>query len=103
MKQRPIAPDRLPDLLRAMPKAELHMHIEGSLEPELIFAMGQRNGVALNHPSIDALRSAYVFNNLQEFLDIYHAGTTVLKTEQDFYDMACAYLARAQADNVLHA
>ena len=98
----PIATDRLPALLRAMPKAELHMHIEGSLEPELIFAMGQRNGVALNYPSVDALRSAYVFNNLQEFLDIYHAGTTVLKTEQDFYDMTCAYLARAQADNVLH-
>jgi adenosine deaminase len=99
----PIAAERLPALLRAMPKAELHMHIEGSLEPELIFAMGQRNGVALNYPSIDALRSAYVFSNLQEFLDIYHAGTSVLKTEQDFYDMACAYLARAQADNVLHA
>jgi adenosine deaminase len=65
--------------------------------------MGQRNGVALNYPSIEDLRSAYVFNNLQEFLDIYHAGTTVLKTEQDFYDMACAYLARAQTDNVLHA
>jgi adenine deaminase len=103
MKQRPIAPDRLPDLLRAMPKAELHMHIEGSLEPELIFAMGQRNGVALSYPSVQALRDAYVFNNLQEFLDIYHQGTMVLKTEQDFYDMACAYLQRAQADNVLHA
>ena len=102
MNHPPIAAERLPALLRAMPKAELHMHIEGSLEPELIFAMGQRNGVALNYPSIEALRSAYVFNNLQEFLDIYHAGTTVLKTEQDFYDMACAYLARAQADNVLH-
>ena len=102
MNHPPIAAERLPALLRAMPKAELHMHIEGSLEPELIFAMGQRNGVALNYPSNEALRSAYVFNNLQEFLDIYHAGTTVLKTEQDFYDMACAYLARAQADNVLH-
>jgi adenosine deaminase len=99
----PIAAERLPALLRAMPKAELHIHIEGSLEPELIFAMGQRNGVALSYPSIEALRSAYVFSNLQEFLDIYHAGTSVLKTEQDFYDMACAYLARAQADNVLHA
>lgn len=103
MKQRIIAPERLPDLLRAMPKAELHMHIEGSLEPELIFAMGQRNAVALSYPSVQALRNAYVFNNLQEFLDIYHQGTMVLKTEQDFYDMACAYLARAQADNVLHA
>ena len=86
-----------------MPKAELHMHIEGSLEPELIFAMAQRNKVALPYPSVQALREAYVFDNLQSFLDIYHAGTLVLKTEQDFYDMACAYLARAQADNVLHA
>jgi adenosine deaminase len=102
MNPRPIANEHLPALLRAMPKAELHMHIEGSLEPELIFAMGQRNGVDLNYPSVEALRSAYVFNNLQEFLDIYHAGTTVLKTEQDFFDMACAYMARAQLDNVLH-
>lgn len=103
MNHKPIALERLPELLRAMPKAELHMHIEGSLEPELIFSMGQRNGVALNYPSVEALRSAYVFNNLQEFLDIYHAGTTVLKNEQDFCDMANAYLARAQADNVVHA
>jgi len=102
MNPRPIALEHLPALLRAMPKAELHMHIEGSLEPELIFAMGQRNGVALNYPSVDALRQAYVFSNLQEFLDIYHAGTTVLKTEQDFFDMTCAYMARAQADNVVH-
>ena len=99
----PISPERLPELLRAMPKAELHMHIEGSLEPEMIFAMGQRNGVPLAYPSVQALREAYVFNNLQEFLDIYHAGTSVLKTEQDFYDMTNAYLARARADNVLHA
>ena len=99
----PISPERLPELLRAMPKAELHMHIEGSLEPEVIFAMGQRNGVPLAYPSVQALREAYVFNNLQEFLDIYHAGTSVLKTEQDFTDMTNAYLARARADNVLHA
>jgi adenosine deaminase len=65
--------------------------------------MAQRNSVPLSYPSVEVLRQAYVFNNLQEFLDVYHAGTTVLKTEQDFYDMACAYLARAQADNVLHA
>ena len=102
MNHRPIPAERLPELLRRMPKAELHMHIEGSLEPDMIFSMGQRNQVPLNYPSVDALRQAYVFNNLQEFLDIYHAGTTVLKTEQDFYDMTCAYLARAQADNVLH-
>ena len=98
-----IPPQRLPELLQRMPKAELHMHIEGSLEPELIFAMAKRNKVALPYPSVQALREAYVFDNLQSFLDIYHAGTLVLKTEQDFYDMACAYLARAQADNVLHA
>ncbi len=91
------------DLLRRMPKAELHIHIEGSLEPELIFAMGQRNGVPLAYPSVAALRQAYVFDNLQSFLDIYHTGTSVLKSEQDFFDMACAYMARAQADNVLHA
>lgn len=93
----------LSDLLRRMPKAELHIHIEGSLEPELIFAMGQRNGIALAYPSVAALRQAYVFDNLQSFLDIYHTGTSVLKSEQDFFDMACAYMARAQADNVLHA
>jgi len=100
---REFAPERLPALLQAMPKAELHMHIEGSLEPEQLFAFGQRNGVALAYPSVQALRAAYVFDNLQDFLDIYHAGTTVLRTEQDFYDMASAYFARAQADNVRHA
>ena len=99
---KPIAADRLPDLLRASPKAELHMHIEGSLEPELMFSLAQRNRVPLRFANEQALRDAYVFNNLQEFLDIYHEGTMVLKTEQDFYDMACAYLARAQADKVLH-
>lgn len=102
MHHKPISQDRLPNLLRAMPKAELHMHIEGSLEPDMIFAMGQRNHVPLAYPSVEALRQAYVFNNLQEFLDIYHAGTTVLKSEQDFFDMTDAYLARARADNVLH-
>ncbi len=94
--------ERLPELLRSMPKAELHMHIEGSLEPEMIFALGQRNGVQLPYASVEALRAAYDFTNLQSFLDIYHAGTTVLRTEQDFYDMTHAYLARAHADNVLH-
>lgn len=99
---KPVSADRLPALLRAMPKAELHMHIEGSLEPEQLFALAQRNGMALKYPSVQALRNAYVFDNLQSFLDIYHEGTMVLRTEQDFYDMACAYLARAQADNVTH-
>lgn len=102
MNHKPIPMERMPELLRRMPKAELHMHIEGSLEPELMFAMGRRNAVTLAYPDVRALREAYVFDNLQEFLDIYHAGTMVLKTEQDFFDMTCAYLARAQADNVVH-
>lgn len=95
--------DRLPALLRSMPKAELHLHIEGSLEPELIFALAQRNGVALPYPSVEALRQAYAFTDLQSFLDIYYAGASVLLKEQDFFDMAWAYLRRAAADNVLHA
>lgn len=103
MKVKPVSAERLPELLRGMPKAELHMHVEGSLEPELIFALARRNGVALRYPDVESLRQAYVFNNLQSFLDVYHAGTAVLRTEQDFYDMAHAYLARAHADNVLHA
>ncbi len=103
MGVRAVAADRLPELLQRMPKAELHMHIEGSLEPELIFAMARRNGVSLPYPDVESLRGAYVFDNLQSFLDIYHQGTTVLKTEQDFYDMAHAYLKRAAADNVVHS
>ncbi|NBD21583.1 adenosine deaminase [Aquabacterium fontiphilum] len=98
-----IAPDRLPALLQAMPKAELHMHIEGSLEPELIFALAQRNGVALAYPSVEALRAAYAFTDLQSFLDIYYAGASVLLKEDDFHDMAWAYFERAKADNVVHA
>lgn len=90
------------ELVKNMPKAELHIHIEGSLEPELIFALAQRNGVVLNYPSIEALRAAYAFTNLQSFLDIYYAGASVLLTEQDFYDMSRAYLERAHADNILH-
>ncbi len=99
---KPIAPDRLPALLRLMPKAELHIHIEGSLEPELIFALAQRNGLSLPYADVEALRRAYAFSNLQSFLDIYYAGASVLIHEQDFYDMARAYLLRAAADNVLH-
>ncbi len=95
--------ERLPALLAAMPKAELHLHIEGSLEPELIFALAQRNGVALPYASVEALRAAYAFTDLQSFLDIYYAGASVLLKEQDFFDMAWAYLQRAAADNVLHA
>ncbi|MFO0995418.1 MAG: adenosine deaminase [Alphaproteobacteria bacterium] len=92
-----------PDFLRALPKAELHVHIEGTLEPELIFALARRNGVALPYPSVDALRAAYRFTDLQSFLDIYYAGASVLLREEDFRDMALAYLRRAQADGVLRA
>ena len=95
--------EQLHALLRAMPKAELHIHIEGSLEPELIFALAQRNGVALAYPSVQALREAYAFTDLQSFLDIYYAGASVLLQEQDFFDMAWAYFLRAQADGVVHA
>jgi adenine deaminase len=93
----------LPALLRLMPKAELHLHIEGSLEPELIFRLAQRNGVKLAYPSVDALRAAYAFTDLQSFLDIYYAGASVLIEEEDFFDMAWAYFERAAADNVVHA
>ncbi len=94
---------QLQTILRQMPKAELHIHIEGSLEPELIFELAQRNGVALAYESVDKLRKAYAFDNLQSFLDIYYAGASVLLTEQDFYDMTAAYLRRAAADHVRHA
>src|SRR5688572_27022785 len=96
-----IPSSRLPELLRRMPKAELHIHIEGSLEPELIFALAQRNGVRIPYKSVEELRKAYAFTNLQSFLDIYYAGASVLLKEQDFYDMAWAYLRRAAADNVV--
>ncbi len=99
---KPVSPDRLPALLRAMPKAELHMHIEGSLEPELIFALARRNGVTLAYADVETLRRAYAFTNLQSFLDTYYAGASVLLKVQDFYDMAWAYLQRAAADNVVH-
>ncbi|HEX5685615.1 MAG TPA: adenosine deaminase [Ideonella sp.] len=98
-----IGRDRLPALLRAMPKAELHIHIEGSLEPELIFKLAERNGVKLSYPSVEALRAAYAFTDLQSFLDIYYAGASVLLKEEDFFDMAWAYFERAAADNVVHA
>jgi adenosine deaminase len=91
------------EFLRGLPKAELHIHIEGSLEPELSFALAQRNGVSLPYPSVEALRAAYAFTDLQSFLDIYYAGASVLRTEADFFDLAWAYFQRAHADHVLHA
>jgi adenosine deaminase len=93
----------LKSLLQEMPKAELHIHIEGSLEPELIFALAGRNGLTLAYPSVEALRAAYAFTDLQSFLDIYYAGASVLLKEADFFDMAWAYFERAKADNVVHA
>jgi adenine deaminase len=89
-------------LIARLPKCELHIHIEGSLEPELMLALARRNGIQLPYPSVDALRQAYRFRNLQDFLDIYYQGMSVLITEQDFYDLAWAYLQRARADNVRH-
>lgn len=93
----------MPALLKRMPKAELHIHIEGSLEPELIFRLAQRNGMTLAYLSVEALRRAYAFTDLQSFLDIYYAGASVLRTEQDFFDLAFAYLEQAAAENVVHA
>ena len=87
-------------LIKRLPKCELHIHIEGSLEPELMFALARRNGIRLPYPSVEALRQAYQFRNLQDFLDLYYQGMSVLITEQDFYDLAFAYLERARADNV---
>jgi adenine deaminase len=89
-------------LIKRLPKCELHIHIEGSLEPELMLALARRNGVTLKYESVDAVRQAYRFRNLQDFLDIYYQGMSVLITEQDFYDLAFAYLQRANADNVRH-
>ena len=89
-------------LITRLPKCELHIHVEGSLEPELMFALARRNGISLPYASVDAVRQAYRFGNLQDFLDLYYRGMSVLITEQDFYDLAFAYLARAHADNVRH-
>jgi adenosine deaminase len=89
--------------LRDIPKAELHMHLEGSLEPELMFELARRNGVTLPYASVEAVRRAYVFGSLQSFLDIYYAGCRVLLREQDFYDLTWAYLARVAGQGVRHA
>jgi adenosine deaminase len=91
------------DLIQRIPKAELHMHIEGSLEPELMFELAGRNGVPLDHTSAAELRRAYDFTDLQSFLDIYYAGARVLRTAQDFYDLTSAYMRQAAAENVRHA
>ncbi|NKB48677.1 MAG: adenosine deaminase [Alphaproteobacteria bacterium] len=93
----------LDDFIDGAPKAELHLHIEGTLEPELMFALAQRNGIDTGYETTDNVRAAYDFSNLQDFLDIYYAACDVLVTEQDFYDLAWAYLQKAHAQNIVHA
>jgi adenosine deaminase len=89
--------------IRGLPKAELHIHIEGTLEPEMMFRMAMRNGVELPFPDVDSVRAAYRFSNLQSFLDIYYQGAGVLQTPEDFYELTTAYFDRAAADRVRHA
>ncbi|MBY5992422.1 adenosine deaminase [Ferrimonas balearica] len=89
-------------LIQSLPKAELHLHIEGTLEPELMFQLAQRNGITLPYDSVEALRAAYDFDNLQSFLDLYYQGADVLRTEQDFFDLTWAYLSRCAEQNVVH-
>ena len=93
----------LHDYIRSLPKAELHLHIEGTLEPELLFQLARRNNVELKYDSIESLREAYKFENLQDFLDLYYAATSVLLNEQDFYDLTWAYLLKAKENNIVHA
>lgn len=90
------------DLIKKLPKTELHLHIEGTFEPELMFEIAQRNNIALPHDSVESLKKTYEFANLQEFLDIYYQGVNVLQTEQDFYDLTWAYLLKAKEDNIVH-
>jgi adenine deaminase len=92
-----------PTFIRGLPKAELHLHIEGSLEPEQMFEFGQRNKVAIPFKSVEEVRKAYAFSNLQDFLDIYYQGANVLQTEEDFRDLALAYFSRLNADGGRHA
>ncbi|MBL4740783.1 MAG: adenosine deaminase [Sneathiella sp.] len=92
----------LKKFIEGMPKAELHLHIEGSLEPELMFSLAQRNNITLPFSSVEEVRAAYEFSELQDFLDIYYQGMGVLQTEQDFYDLTWAYLTKIHSQNVIH-
>jgi len=94
--------DATAEFIRALPKAELHLHIEGSLEPELTFELARKHGVTLKYPNVEALRAAYDFSDLQSFLDLYYAGADVLRDEEDFHALTAAYLRRAHADGVVH-
>lgn len=89
-------------IIQGIPKTELHLHIEGSFEPELMFEIAKRNNITLDYDSIDSLKKAYKFNNLQEFLDIYYTGAQVLIHEQDFFDLTWAYLTKVHSQNVVH-
>ena len=93
---------QLNNYIEGIPKAELHLHIEGTFEPELMFEIARRNNISINYKSIDELKKAYSFNNLQEFLDIYYAGASVLLQVQDFYDLTWAYLTKAHEQNLIH-
>ena len=93
---------QLKQIVQGIPKAELHLHIEGSFEPELMFEIAKRNNIALDYDSIESLKKAYKFNNLQEFLDLYYIGAQVLIHEQDFYDLTWAYLKKVHSQNVVH-
>ena len=95
-------PTQINNFIEGIPKAELHLHIEGTFEPELMFEIAHRNNIPINYQSVDELKKAYNFNNLQEFLDIYYAGTSVLIHEQDFYDLTWAYLTKVHAQNLVH-
>jgi len=94
--------NNLQSFIHGIPKAELHLHIEGTFEPELMFEIAKRNNIKIKYSSVDDVKKAYNFNNLQEFLDIYYAGASVLINEQDFYDMTLAYLEKAHSQNVIH-
>lgn len=95
--------DDLETYIRALPKAELHVHIEGTLEPEMMFELAARNGVSLAWSSVEETRAAYAFSDLQSFLDLYYAGAAVLVSADDFFALAMAYFERAHADGVVHA
>ena len=97
-----LGPDRV-RLIQRLPKVELHLHIEGTLEPEMMFSLAGKHGVALPYASVEAVRAAYNFHDLQSFLDLYYAGCAVLRDRRDFYALAMAYFTRAHADNVVHA
>ena len=95
-------PTQINNFIEGIPKAELHLHIEGTFEPELMFEIAHRNNIPINYQSVDELKKAYNFNNLQEFLDIYYAGASVLIHEQDFYDLTWAYLTKVHEQNLVH-